>query len=47
MSMAFEHISNFVLIVDFEQTTIFWVYIEKTNTFEDKIWYIVRYVVVF
>ena len=34
-----EHISNFVLIVDFEQTNICWVYVEKTNTFADKIGY--------
>ena len=32
-----EHISEFVLIVDFEQEKVRWVHIEKTNTFEDKI----------
>ena len=42
-----EHISEFVLIVDFEQEKVRWVHIEKTNTFEDKIGYIIRYVVVF
>ena len=42
-----EHISNFVLIVDLEQANVCWVHIEKTNTFEDKIGYIMRYVVVF
>ena len=30
-----EHISNFVLIVDFEQANVCWVHIEKPNTFED------------
>ena len=40
-----EHISNFVLIVDFEQANICWVHIEETNSFEDKIRYIMRYVV--
>ena len=29
-----EHISGFVLIVEFEQANVYWVYIEKTNTFE-------------
>ena len=42
-----EHISNLVLIVDFEQANVQWVHIEKTNTFKDKIGYIVCYVVVF
>ena len=42
-----EHISKFVLNVDFEQANVCWVHIEKTNTFEDKIGYIMRYVVVF
>ena len=36
-----------VLIVDFEQGNVCWVYIEKKNTLEDKIAYIMRYVVVF
>ena len=31
------HISNFVLIVDFEQGNVCLVYIEKSNTFEDNI----------
>ena len=41
-----EHILNFVLIVNFEQASIWWVYIEKANAFEDKIAYIMRYVLV-
>ena len=41
-----KHISNFLLIIDFEQANVFWVHIEKINTFEDKIRYIMRYVVV-
>ena len=45
MSMACEHVSNFVLIVVFEQANVFWFHIEKTNTFEDM--NIMRYVVVF
>ena len=35
-----EHISNFILIVKFEQANVCRVHIEKTNTFEDKIGYI-------
>ena len=31
-----------VLIIDFEQAKVCWVYIEKINTFEDKIRYIMR-----
>ena len=42
-----KHISIFVLIVEFEQANVCWVHIKKTNTFEDKIGYIMRYVVVF
>ena len=41
-----EHISNFLLFIDFEKTNLCWGNIEKINTFEDKIWYIMRYVVV-
>ena len=41
-----KHISNFLLIVDFEQANVFWVHIEKINTFEDKIIHTIRYVVV-
>ena len=37
-----EHISNFVLIIDFEQAKVCWAYIEKINTFEDNIRYIMR-----
>ena len=40
-----EHISSFVLIVEFEQANLFWVHIDKTNSFKDKIGYIIRYVV--
>ena len=42
-----ELISNFVLIVDFEQANVCWVHIEKTNIFQDEIEYIMLYVVVF
>ena len=42
-----EHISNFALIVDFEQANVCWIDIEKRNIFEDMIWYIMRYVAVF
>ena len=41
-----KHILNFVLIVEFEQANVYWVHIEKINNFEDKIGYIMRYVVV-
>ena len=41
-----DHISKFVLIVDIKQEKFCWVHIEKTNTFEDKIEHIMRYVVV-
>ena len=37
-----KHISNFLLIIDFEQAKVCWIYIEKINTFEDKIRYIMR-----
>ena len=40
----YEHVSNFVLIVHFEQANICWVHFEKTNPFEDKIEYILSYV---
>ena len=36
--------SNFILIVDFEQANVCLVYIEKANFFEGKIGYIMRYV---
>ena len=45
--MNCEHISSFVLIAEFEQANVCWVQIEKKNTFEDKIGYIMRYVAVF
>ena len=41
-----EHILNFFIIIDFEQAKVCWVHIEKINTFEDMIRYIMRYVVV-
>ena len=37
-----EHVLNFLLIIDFEQAKDFWVHIEKKNTFEKKIRYIMR-----
>ena len=43
-----EHISLFVLIVGFQRAlNVCWVHIEKTNTFDDKIGYLMRYFVVF
>ena len=42
-----EHISKFVLIVDFERANVCFVHIEKANTFENKIGHIMRYIVVF
>ena len=42
-----EHISNFVLIIGFEEANGCLVYIENAITFEGKIGYIMRYVVVF
>ena len=36
----YEHISNFLLIIDFEQAKICCVHVKKINTFEDKIRYI-------
>ena len=42
-----EHISSFVLIVEFEQENVCWIHIEMTNTFGDKIGHITRYVAVF
>ena len=43
----YEHISDFVLIVSFEQANFYWIYFEKTSTFDGKMEYIMRYVVVF
>ena len=40
------HISNFLLFIHFEQANVFWVNMKKIDTFEDKIRYILRYVVV-
>ena len=37
-----ESISNFRLIIDFEQAKVCWVHIEKVNTFEGKIRNIIR-----
>ena len=42
-----EYISSFALIVEFKQANVCWFHIEKTNTSEDKIGYIMRYVAVF
>ena len=42
-----KNISIFVLIVEFEQANVYWVHFEKTNTFEDNIGYIMRYVISF
>ena len=41
-----EHISKFLLIIDFEPAKVWWVHVEKINTFENKIRYIMRYAVV-
>ena len=41
-----KHISNFLQIIDFEQGNVFGDHFEKIDTFEDKIRYIMRYVVV-
>ena len=38
-----KHISNIVLIVDFEQVSVCLVHIEKANIFEDKIGHIMPY----
>ena len=45
--VKYEHVSHFVLIIDFEQTNVCWVHIENVNTFEGKNRYIIRYVAVF
>ena len=42
-----DHISDSIIIVDFEQANVCWVHIEQTKTFENKIGYIMCYVVVF
>ena len=41
-----EQFSKFALTVDFEEGNVCWVHVEKTTTFEDKIRYIMLYVVV-
>ena len=38
-----EHISHLVLIVDFEQANVCWIHIEKKNTFQQKIGYIMNF----
>ena len=38
-----KHMSNFVLILDFEQANVCLVHIEKANFFEGKIGHIMRY----
>ena len=42
-----EYISSFVLTAEFEKAKVCWIHIEKTNNFEDRIGYIIRYVVAF
>ena len=42
-----EHISSFVLLVEFKQANVCWVHVGKTNTFVGTIGYIMRYVAVF
>ena len=44
-SVKCEHISNLILIVDFEQANVCLVHVEKSK--KDKIGHIMRYVVVF
>ena len=44
--LAISERSNFVLIVYFEQANFYLIYSEKTNSFEEKIMYTMRYVVV-
>ena len=39
-----KHISNFVLIAEFEQASVCLVHIKNTYTFGDKIGHIMRYV---
>ena len=41
-----KHISNFVLIVDFQQANVYSVQIDKANIFEAKFGRIMRYVLV-
>ena len=41
-----EGTSNSFLIIDFEQAKVCKIHIEKINTFENKISYIMRYVIV-
>ena len=38
---------NFVLIIDFEEANVYSGHVEKTSTIDDKIRYIMRYVVAF
>ena len=40
-------ISLFVLIAGFERANVWWVHVEKSNNFNDKIGYFMRYFVVF
>ena len=42
-----EHISAFALIIDSEQENLCWVFLKNTKTFEDKIGYIMHYIVAF
>ena len=42
-----EHISSFALIVEFDKANVYWVHIEKPNTFEYNIRYMMHCVAVF
>ena len=42
-----EHVSHFFIVFDFEQANFCYVHNEKKNTFEEKIGYIMRHVLVF
>ena len=41
-----EHISNYLLFIDFKQANVSLGNFERINTFENKVWYIMRYIVV-
>ena len=46
LAVSCEHISDFVLITDFEQANVCWVHIEKIDFCREDC-YIMRYVVAF
>ena len=46
-SFTCEHMSRFVLIAGFERANVCWVHIERRNTFDDKIDYLIRYFAIF